>query len=163
MQESPTPPSSSTFAPALRGQRKLIILIALLLVAFGYFGFTAFQSATSYYLTVDELVERGGSTAELGSVQVKGSLVADSFYREDGSIMANFELTEGDAVLPATYVGVLPDLFFNEHSEIILAGEYGPSGTFITDRVLVKCPTKYQSAEYDSTPANYAQGPAQPS
>jgi cytochrome c-type biogenesis protein CcmE len=162
MQESPTTPPPSTFASVLRGQRKLIILIALLLVAFGYFGFTAFQSATSYYLTVDELIGRGNA-ADLGSVQVKGSLVADSFYREDGSIMANFELTEGDAVLPATYVGVLPDLFFNEHSEIILAGEYGPSGTFITDRVLVKCPTKYQSAEYDSTPANYAQGPAQPS
>ncbi|MDA1215809.1 MAG: cytochrome c maturation protein CcmE [Chloroflexi bacterium] len=162
MQESPTTPPSSTFAPALRGQRKLIILIALLLVAFGYFGFTAFQSATSYYLTVDELVERG-NTADLGSVQVKGSLVADSFYREDGSIMVRFELTEGGAVLPATYEGVLPDLFFNEHSEIILAGEYDPNGTFVTDRVLIKCPTKYQSAEYDNTPADYVQDPTQSS
>jgi cytochrome c-type biogenesis protein CcmE len=162
MQESPSTPQPSTFSPTFRGQRKLIIMVALLLVAFGYFGFTAFQSATAYYLTVDELMEQD-SAADLGSIQVKGKLVADSFYREDGSIVAHFELTEGGAVLPATYEGVLPDLFFNDHSEIILAGEYDSSGIFLTDRVLVKCPTKYQSAEYDNTPADYVQDPTQPS
>jgi cytochrome c-type biogenesis protein CcmE len=162
MQEKLTTTPPRTFASTLRGQRKLVILVAMLLVAFGYFGFTAFQSATSYYLTVDELMERSNA-ADLGSMQVKGSLVADSFYREDGSIMAHFEITERGAVLPATYEGILPDLFFNEHSEIILAGEYDPSGTFVTDRVLIKCPTKYQSAEYDNTPDDYVPDPMQSS
>ena len=106
------------------------------------------QNATAYYLTVDELVARGPSLTTQ-SIQVKGTLVPESFVREgNGSTIAHFTLTEGGENLPATYDGVLPDLFFNSHSEIVLSGEYNQSGTFVTDLVRVKCPSKYQSEEY---------------
>jgi cytochrome c-type biogenesis protein CcmE len=134
--------------PLLSRHRKLIVAAVLLISGFSYFGFIAFQNATAYYLTVDELVARGPSlTAQ--SIQVKGTLVPESFVREgNGSTIAHFTLTEGGENLPATYDGVLPDLFFNSHSEIVLSGEYNQSGLFVTDRVLVKCPSKYQSEEY---------------
>ena len=52
---------------------------------------------------------------------------------------------------------MLPDLFFNPHSEIVLGGTYGDDGVFIADRVLIKCPSKYESLEvenpYDDVPS----------
>ena len=64
------------------------------------------------------------------------------------------QLTEGGEEVAATYDGVVPDLFFNPHSELVLAGEYGPSGVLAADAVLVKCPSKYQSIEYDVPPSS---------
>jgi cytochrome c-type biogenesis protein CcmE len=84
-------------------------------------------------------------------LRVSGKLIEDSFLREDGSTVSKFELTDkdgpSDARLAAAYVGVMPDLFFNPHSEIILEGRYGPDNVFETDSILVKCPSKYQALE----------------
>ena len=140
-----SPASTSVLTPG----RKLAIIVAIMLAAFGYFSYTAFESAQSFYLTVDELIELGPSTTQ--SVQVKGKLVEDSFVREGGtSTLAHFLLQENGAQVNATYVGVLPDLFFNPHSEIVLGGTYEDGGLFVADRVYVKCPSKYQSLEVDN-------------
>ena len=76
-------------------------------------------------------------------VRVNGKLIEPSFIRPDGSTIANFELTDGARSVPATYDGVLPDLFFNVNSEIILEGSFGPDGVFTGQNVIVKCPSKY--------------------
>jgi cytochrome c-type biogenesis protein CcmE len=153
-------PEAVGIASVLTGRRKFIILASIALVAFGYFAFTAFQAATSFYLSVDELVERGPVAGER-YVQVKGSLVEFSFNREDtSSTFASFQLTDGGAVVDATYDGVLPDLFFNPHSEIVLGGVYDADGVFHVekDSVLIKCPSKYVSLEvenpYDDVPTS---------
>jgi len=118
----------------------------VLAAVFGYFAFTAFANATLYYLTVDEAVaQRSELVGE--TFQVKGRLMPDSFVRQEGSTLARFVLQENGAQLQASYDGVLPDLFFNEHSEVVLLGQLEPSGNFLTDQVLVKCPSKYQSYE----------------
>ena len=127
-------------------QRKLVAIGIVLIAAFGYFGFTAFQASTSFYVTVDELVAQGPAAGE--SIKVKGALVEDSFSRPSTqNTIATFQLHENGAQIDATYDGVLPDLFFNPHSEIVLEGVYEPSGVFVTDRVYVKCASKYESSE----------------
>ena len=118
----------------------------VLLLAVVYLIYAAFPGSTSYYFTVDEL-EANSAEVDGKTVRVKGTLVPDSFVREDGSTMATFALTAGDEVLPAVYNGVVPDLFFNEHSEIILQGGYSEGQTFHADTVSVLCPSKYQALE----------------
>ena len=49
--------------------------------------------------------------------------------------------------MAAIHDGVVPDLFFNEHSEIILEGSYPAKGVFESQTVIVKCPSKYIAAE----------------
>ncbi|MEE8158825.1 MAG: cytochrome c maturation protein CcmE, partial [Dehalococcoidia bacterium] len=105
---------------------------------------------TSYYFTVDELAAFDGEV-EGRTFRVKGALVPDTFVREEGGTMATFALTAGDQTIPATYDGVVPDLFFNTHSEIILQGTFGVSETFNADTVSVLCPTKYQALEEVTT------------
>lgn len=143
------PAPSPGIASVLTRRRKLIVLGVVLLAAFAYFGFTAFQTATSFYLTVDELVESDVGPGQ--SVQVKGRLVDGSFSRDSAnSTLATFFLEENGVQLSATYDGVLPDLFFNPHSEIVLGGTYEPDGGFTANRVYVKCPSKYQSLEVEN-------------
>jgi cytochrome c-type biogenesis protein CcmE len=69
--------------------------------------------------------------------------VPETFLRGDGSTLAEFSLTDGSESLIANHIGVLPDLFFNDHSEIILEGSYGSDGVFQSENVIVKCPSKY--------------------
>jgi cytochrome c-type biogenesis protein CcmE len=126
---------------------KLLIGFLVLIVALGYFAFMAFQSATVYYYTVGELNQLG-PTPEGKLVRVSGKLVPTSFYREDGSVLARFVLTDdADNTVDAIHAGVLPDLFFNEHSEIILEGGYAEGGVFESQNIIVKCPSKYVAVD----------------
>ena len=135
-------------APSNTAKRiKVFISIAVIASAMVYFGFMAFQSATVYYYTVDELLALS-NVQEGKTLKVAGKLVPDSFVREDGSTHATFVLKDesGTQTLTAMHSGVVPDLFFNEHAEIILEGKYSPGGTFESTNVIVKCPSKYVAA-----------------
>ena len=138
---------------------KLIVAAAVMLGALGYFAYMAFQSATVYSYSVSEL-NALGPTPQGKLVRVNGSLVQNSFARADASTIAKFALTDDAQSVSAQYEGVLPDLFFNPHSEIILEGAYGADGVFMTQNVLVKCPSKYISLEEggEQPDLNYATG-----
>lgn len=130
---------------------RLVILLLVVGLALGYMVYAAFPGNALYFMTVNEFMER--EEAQDGRiVRVSGKLVDGSFQREANSINASFRLVDegtglAGEILLASYVGVLPDLFFNPHSEIILQGSYGPGQVFEADTILVKCPSKYQSLE----------------
>jgi cytochrome c-type biogenesis protein CcmE len=124
---------------------KVFIGLAVVIAALGYLGFMAFQGATVYFYTVGEL-QQNGPSEDGRLVRVSGKLVPGSFSREEGSTLAHFALTDGAEILAAVHEGVLPDLFFNEHSDIILEGSYKPGGVFESHNVIVKCPSKYVAA-----------------
>lgn len=118
-------------------------------MALGYFGYTAFQGATVFYLTVGELLNGGAEAGK--TVRVSGKLVADSFRREPQGTVAHFSLTDGRQTLPATYNGVVPELFFNEQSDIVLEGYYDTQGVFQSREIIVKCPSKYEAVASPAT------------
>jgi cytochrome c-type biogenesis protein CcmE len=122
----------------------LVLLGVVLAIALGYLVYAAFPGSTLYYLTVDELLA-DQSNLDGRSIRVVGKLVPDSFQRAPGSTLATFSLADRGQVLQGVYDGVLPDLFFNPHSDIVLEGRYGEGGVFHTDAVIVKCPSKYQT------------------
>ena len=133
----------------LSGRCKIIIAVGLLIVAMGYLGYNAFQGATVFYFTVSEMV---GGEVEVGEeVRVNGKLIPESFKRDQSGTTARFVLTDGQQSLPATHNGILPELFFNEHSEIVLQGHYGEDGMFQSQMVIVKCPSKYVALAEDQT------------
>ncbi|MDA1189177.1 MAG: cytochrome c maturation protein CcmE [Chloroflexi bacterium] len=135
----------------LAANRLKVFIAAFVLVgALSYFGFMAFKSATVYYYTVGELKQLSLSvdpTQEPRLVRVSGKLVTDSFGRPENSVTAYFQLTDGEDILEASHDGVVPDLFFNEHSEIILEGSYSDAGVFHSQNIIVKCPSKYIAAD----------------
>ena len=139
---------------------RLIILVGVIALAVAYMVYAAFPGNTQYFVSVSEFLDdpklHDGQT-----LRVAGALDPDSFRREDGSADSRFAvgdkevdvpgLIPGSRVLEASYVGVLPDLFFNPHSEIILEGSYdAENAIFTTDNILVKCPSKYQSLQAEN-------------
>ena len=141
MQETLERPARSRRLPS-RG--RLLIGGALLLGALFYLAYLAFQGSTVYYVTVDDLLAQGPDAT---AVRVNGVLLQGSFVRETGSTEANFVLVdpEGAGQVNAVYNGVVPDLFFNEHSQVVAEGRYGTDGVFHADLLIVKCPSKYAS------------------
>ena len=135
------PPAASG---GLTNKTRLIIVGSVLLLVLGYLIYAAFPGNTMYYLTVEEFVS-DEQNLDGRNIRVVGKLMPDSFQRVTGTIQANFVLTQNSEVMKATYDGVLPDLFFNPHSDIVLEGSYGEEGVFHTDAVIVKCPSKYQA------------------
>jgi cytochrome c-type biogenesis protein CcmE len=147
----PDPSEAPPEEGAMIGANKLKLLVgALALVgALGYFGFMAFENATVYYYTVAEATELGPSE-DGRMVRVNGKLIPTSFDRQDGSTEARFQLTDGDQTMLAVHEGVLPDLFFNDHSEIILEGSFDGEMVFRSENVIVKCPSKYVAQEEET-------------
>ena len=133
-------PDNRGLLTANRG--KFLIAAIVLISSLVYFAFMAFQSATVYYYTVGE-INTQARTPEGRMVRVSGKLVPDSFHRSVGSTVAHFSLTDGENTMNAMHNGVLPDLFFNEHSEIILEGVHQSGKEFDSQNVIVKCPSKY--------------------
>ena len=132
---------------SVRTHRMWLLLASVVFVmVLGYLGFTAFQSASAYYLTVSELTAKGADAYDK-NLRVNGTLVPTSIERDAGGTLMHFSLTDGQDTINAVHDGVVPDLFFNEHSEILLEGTYGPEGMFDAEAIIVKCPSKYQAME----------------
>lgn len=129
---------------------RFFVMGAVVALAVGYMVYAAFPGNALYFLTVSEFVANE-EYQDGRLLRVSGKLVEGSFQRQDGSSVSHFQLADeegtAEAKLTASYVGVMPDLFFNPHSEIILEGRYGSDGVFEADSILVKCPSKYQSLE----------------
>ena len=123
---------------------KIIIISVVFALAFSYFAFMALTSATMYYYTVSELQTLDPSSNQ-DVIRVSGKLVPSSYNREVTSTISEFTITDGTNLLKTQHDGILPDLFFNKHSEIILQGTLTKEKTFITNNVTVKCPSKYIS------------------
>ncbi len=129
---------------------RFFILGTVLALALSYMVYAAFPGNALYFLTVSEFM--GGEEYQDGrTLRVSGQLVEGSFQRQESSTLSHFQIIDKEGGsgerLAAAYVGVVPDLFFNPHSEIILQGKYGSDEMFQADIILVKCPSKYQALE----------------
>ena len=147
-------------SPARSNRTRFFVISAVIVLALGYMIYAAFPGNALYFLTVSEF----NSKAEVQDgrlLRVSGKLVEGTFDRQGNDIDSQFQITDkdGDAtgagvVLQASYTGVLPDLFFNPHSELILEGSYGENEVFHADNILVKCPSKYRDLEEEVATAS---------
>ncbi len=150
---------SSDDNPEGRSNRtRFLILGAVVILALGYMIYAAFPGNALYFLTVSEFNQKA-DVQDGRLVRVSGKLVDGTFDRPERSTLSHFQLTDKDGestgdVLQASYTGVLPDLFFNPHSEIILEGSIGTDHVFQADNILVKCPSKYRSLEEEQPSAS---------
>ena len=72
-------------------------------------------------------------------------VAAGSFNRASGSIDAQFMVTDGDALLPVVYSGILPDLF-REDQAVIATGQM-QGDTFVAEQVLARHDETYVPQE----------------
>lgn len=132
--------STAPSALRIRGSRFLILaLIAAGAVAF--LVFKGMSGSTVYYLQVSELLNRGPAV-QGQQVRVAGKVVPGSIQRE-GTVL-RFAASDGTGQVPVVYDGVVPDIF-KDDVEVVVEGQYTPSGGFQATTLLAKCPSKFES------------------
>lgn len=155
----------------VRSNSKVKFFIGGLLIAAAviYLIVSSLQSSSQYFLTVQELQERGSAVVGR-SVRLSGAVIGESIEYDSDTLTLRFTIanTPGDqaevdaaggleAVLHAAvmdpnaarivvqYEGVMPDMMRNE-AQAIVTGKLGEDGVFYADELLLKCPTKYEDA-----------------
>lgn len=110
------------------------------IVAFVAFGAGAFRSNLTPYVSF----QQARSTAD--AVQVAGKLVqgSDRFDAATSRLMFSIQDEHGD-VMKVAYKGLKPGNF-NEATQVVAIGRFH-GGALEAEKLLVKCPSKYQGTE----------------
>jgi len=135
---------TQTRALSLPGGLKLYIAGAVVALALGYLFLTAFQGATVFYYTVDELRAQGAQIYGK-QVRVNGKVVPDSIERHPEAVLVKFQLTDGKESLPVTFKGIPPDLFYQADADVVVEGRLGSDKTFVANNVITRCASKYEA------------------
>ncbi len=148
---------------------KFIIGGLLIVAAIVYLIVSSTQASAQYFLTVDEMVQRGSEVVGR-DLRISGAVIGDTIQYDPQTLTLTFEVADvpGDnaeieaqgglaAVLhqavidpnrtrvKVVYNGVKPDLLRNE-AQAIMTGQLGEDGVFYAEELLLKCPTKYEEA-----------------
>jgi cytochrome c-type biogenesis protein CcmE len=119
-------------------------IAAALTLAFLGFGLTAFQKTLTPYLTFDD------ARQSKGVVQVMGSLDKESDRYDTSKEELYFDLIDpAGGRMPVTYRGTRP-ANFKDAISIVAIGRY-QDGRIDAEKLLVKCPSKYQGAEVEKS------------
>jgi cytochrome c-type biogenesis protein CcmE len=122
-------------------RRQLYLLGTVLLLAFAGFAFTSFRQTLTPYVSFDE-AQRMGRT-----LQVAGALVKGSSSYADGALSFTIREPKTGQTMRVRYRGIKP-ANFEDAISIVAIGRYAsPAQTLEADKLLVKCPSKYQGIE----------------
>ena len=142
MEKSQTTSTNTPKRPN-RGKRLKIIGGAVVIVlTVAYMVFSAAKGSAAYYLTVEELFEKGPSDQ---NVRVAGLIVDDSITWRDRDLVLEFQIADDSGTLPVTYRGPRPDMF-KDGGEVVVEGKYVGDEGFDAQTLMLKCPSKYEEA-----------------
>jgi cytochrome c-type biogenesis protein CcmE len=127
-----------------RKQRRLMLIGLAGLVLATAVGLTLFalSSRIVFFNSPSEVIAQKiapGTRIRLGGLVAGGSVVKSA----GGNV--SFAVTDGNATIPVTYTGILPDLF-REGQGVVAEGVMAASG-FLADTVLAKHDERYMPAE----------------
>jgi cytochrome c-type biogenesis protein CcmE len=128
----------------LKNYVKYIVAFVVIIGALGYFVVSGLGGSTIYYKEVAELVNDPLS-AEQDGLRVSGNVTDNNFTMNKFDKYAMFEITDSTGtVLVVEYHGTIPDAF-EQGASVILEGTYnGESKLFTANKLLAKCPSKYE-------------------
>jgi len=130
-------------SPTQRRRLLWVLLVVLVAGAAVALVSTALQRNIAYLYTPAEV--KAGKVAPDARFRLGGMVAKGSFKREPGALLARFEVTDGDALLPVTYDRILPDLF-REGQAVVATGRMA-NGVFVAEDVLAKHDETYMPKE----------------
>jgi len=124
-------------------RRLMVVLTSLgLLGAAAALVLTAVEDSLVFFYTPSDLAERSSPP----DTQFRlGGLVEEGSIRQDGAT-TYFRVTDLNRAVPASYTGVLPDLF-REGQGVVADGSLTADGTFVANEVLAKHDENYMPKE----------------
>lgn len=132
-------------------RRKFLIGGLVVVAALALLMLNAFQGASMYYLTVAEL-KAMGAKAYGEPVRISAWVSADPITAEPAKMTLKFTIADEEGAgekVAVAYRGVVPD-GFKVGAEVVVEGQYSASGAFEANKLLTKCPSKYEVASEGS-------------
>ena len=127
---------------------KYIIGVAVILL-FVVWGASAFLKTTVQYVTIAEARQSDKTVQVLGNIDFNDYRYDADKRRLEFSIYDAESKDPGSANrMKVVYYGVVPGNF-EQATQVVVKGKPGADG-FEADKLLVKCPSKYQGMEEDS-------------
>jgi cytochrome c-type biogenesis protein CcmE len=127
--------------PSVNRRRTLYALGTGLLLAFAGFAFTSFKQEMTPYVGFREAQTLGRT------LQVAGALVKGSSSYADGALLFTIEEPGTGETMRVVYRGVKPANFEEALSVVAIGAFDAGRGTLEAEKLLVKCPSKYQGVE----------------
>lgn len=125
-------------------RNKMYVVLGALVVAFAGFSLLSFKQTLTPYVTYAQ-----ARAQEQRVVQVAGALEKETHYYDSDTGTLHFVLDdpESEETLAVRYEGLKP-ANFEDAISIVAIGRYDEATEeFHADKLLVKCPSKYQGAE----------------
>jgi len=131
-------------------RRRLIWVLALVVAAAiaATLVAMALQRNVAYLYTPNEIITgEAGSDVSSGEARFRlgGMVAVGSLQRTEGSLESHFSVSDGDALMPVVYTGILPDLF-RENQAVIATGRM-QGDRFVAEEVLAKHDETYMPKE----------------
>lgn len=135
-----------------RKQRRLYLLLAcgLAVGSATALSLTAFSSTLTYFLGPRQVLAKDpapGLNFRLGGIVQVGTV---NTVIVNGTPTTNFRVTDGQASVPVTFTGILPDLF-REGQGIVAIGAMNDVGQFSADEVLAKHGSTYMPKDVEQS------------
>jgi cytochrome c-type biogenesis protein CcmE len=123
-------------------KKQRIIVSAIVVVALlAYLGFASFNSENlSYYQTVSEVIAKGNTDKH---VNVNGTIVKNSTNWSPQTQTLTFKMTDDENTIEVTYKGNMPSNY-QEDIPVVVTGTY-QNGVLTASKLVLKCPSKYES------------------
>jgi cytochrome c-type biogenesis protein CcmE len=132
-------------APKPKRQRLVLALSALAVLAVaGLVATFALQDTAAYFKAPSDLVTDRPSPGE--TFRLGGLVKAGSVSRSADGLVLNFTVTDMHAETPASYRGIVPDLF-RENQGVIATGSLDSEGRFVAQELLAKHDENYMPPE----------------
>src|SRR5690349_19979266 len=127
-----------------RKQRRLVLIGSSLAVRALAVGLVqiAVRDSIVFFNSTSHIA--GKSVASAGRIRM-GGLVEPGSVDRGPELRIQFKVTDGNAAIPVTYKGTLPDLF-REGQGVVVDGRYA-NGMFTADTVLAKHDERYMPRE----------------
>lgn len=133
-------------------QRLVLVLLALAaLLAAALLAMWGLRDQASYFLTPADIA---AGKAEPGKAFRLGGMVeSGSVQREPDGLTIRFRVSDGKAVTPVVYRGIVPDLF-REGSGVVAEGRMN-GAIFAADTILAKHDERYMPPELGNQAAEH--------
>jgi cytochrome c-type biogenesis protein CcmE len=132
---------------------KIVVGLVIIIGVLVFLILGSFKESAVYYLTIPELLAKNPQPVGSG-LRVTGYPLAESIVWNPAEIEVSFTLAEAGESLRVVYKGTMPDQLADAQ-QVVAEGHLDSSGVFYASKLLLKCPSKYETGESDPQNRGY--------
>ena len=137
-------------------QRLVLVILALLAVLGAVLlAMWGLKDQAAYFYTPADVA--AGKTIPGKAIRLGGMVERGSVERQSDGVTTRFIVEDGQARVPVTYRGILPDLF-REGSGVVAEGKLAADRSFVAENILAKHDERYMPPELGNQQAEHKAG-----